>query len=256
MNENKANYAKIGFFILSGIILIGVVVAVACAKMMKKEVLLVETYFTESVSGLDAGAAVKYRGVQIGSVKSVGFTSDEYEEDANPDSADLRNVMVVFSLFPEKVGRGMGVQEAEAHLRKRVKQGLRVKLASSGITGMSFLELDYDEKSRDASFSTPWKPKYLYIPARSSTITAIRHTVDVLMEKLNNIDFARLSTNAFDLMTSASRAVRDQNASLSEVMGEFKITLEEFRFFIKDLSDNPARLFFSAPPTQVDKEEE
>jgi ABC-type transporter Mla subunit MlaD len=252
MNENKANYAKIGFFILSGTILLGTVIAIACAKMMKQEVIYAETYFTESVSGLDAGAAVKYRGVQIGSVKSVGFTSDEYEGNLNPDSPELRNVMVVFSLFPEKIGRKFTGEQATGHMKKRIEQGLRVKLASSGITGMSFLELDYDDKAVGEKCSTPWKPKNLFIPAKNSTLTAIRNTVDGLMEKLNKIDFSRMSTNAMEMMSSVSRTVREQNASLGDVMGELKSTLQEIRFFIKDLSDNPSRMIFSSPPKPLD----
>lgn len=248
MNENKANYAKIGFFILSGTLLLGAVIAIACARMMKQEVVLAETYFTESVSGLDAGAAVKYRGVQIGSVKSVGFTSDEYEGNLNPDSRELRNVMVVFALFPEKIGRDFSPEMAEAHLRKRIGQGLRAKLASSGITGMSFLELDYDEKAKGESPRIPWRPNHLYIPARSSTMTAIRQTVDVLMDKLNKVDFARLSTNATEMMSSVSSAVREQNASIHNMTDEIKSTLQELRFFIKDISENPSRLIFSEPP--------
>ena len=41
-----------------------------------KRTVTIETYFDESVQGLDVGSAVKYRGVQIGRVTRIGFTCD------------------------------------------------------------------------------------------------------------------------------------------------------------------------------------
>ena len=73
MNENKANYAKIGFFVLGGVTMILLVVGIAGARVFSKHAVLAETYFTESVTGLDLGSPVKYRGVPVGEVKRIGF---------------------------------------------------------------------------------------------------------------------------------------------------------------------------------------
>ena len=75
MNENKANFAKIGFFVLAGTALIALAIGIAGARTFNKQVVEAETYFAESVAGLDLGSAVKYRGVPVGEVKRIGFVS-------------------------------------------------------------------------------------------------------------------------------------------------------------------------------------
>ena len=69
----KANYFKIGVFILSAAALavVGVIVLGAGALFEKK--IIMETYFDESVQGLGIGAPVKYRGVTVGSVEHIGL---------------------------------------------------------------------------------------------------------------------------------------------------------------------------------------
>ena len=55
MSDNQANYAKIGFFVLSGMALIFIAIAVAGARVFNQKTILTETYFAESVKGLDVG---------------------------------------------------------------------------------------------------------------------------------------------------------------------------------------------------------
>lgn len=105
MNENKANYAKIGFFILSGVALVMVAIAIAGARVFRTETVLAETYFTESVTGLDIGSAVKYRGVPVGTVKEIGFVYNEYEKSPNelPSQDNMRQILVVLALDPKNL---------------------------------------------------------------------------------------------------------------------------------------------------------
>ena len=70
MNENKANFAKIGFFVLAGAALIVLAIGIAGARTFNKKVVEAETYFAESVTGLDLGSPVKYRGVPVGEVSA------------------------------------------------------------------------------------------------------------------------------------------------------------------------------------------
>ena len=62
-----------------------------------------ETYFNESVQGLDIGSKMKYRGVVIGEVTRISFTYVKYEQD-KPMTQRKRYVMVEAQLEPRLVG--------------------------------------------------------------------------------------------------------------------------------------------------------
>ena len=194
MNENKANYAKIGFFVLTGAALILIVIGIAGARVFNKKVILAETYFTESVTGLDLGSAVKYRGVPVGEVKRIGFVFNEYDtqkdERLTHDSA--RQILVVMALDPEKFGL-LNSLSADTVLNSLAAQGLRVKLALSGVTGLAYLELDYFQAEKRLEVKPPsWKPHHAYIPATTSTMTTLKKAIDDVFVKLSAVDLQAL----------------------------------------------------------------
>ena len=194
MNENKANYAKIGFFVLTGIAMILLVVGIAGARVFNKQVVLAETYFAESVTGLDIGSPVKYRGVPVGEVKRIGFVYSEYRTSSGTLTVNgARQILVVMALDPEKFGL-LQAPDANTLLNKLVEQGLRVKIALSGVTGLAFLELDYFRS--DANEVGPaliaWHPHNPYIPASTSMMFTFKKAVDDVFSKLSNVDIQAL----------------------------------------------------------------
>lgn len=240
MNENKANYAKIGFFILAGALLILTAIAIAGARMLNRAVVKAETYFQESVAGLDVGSAVKFRGVPVGSVSEVGFVYTRYPQKGGGAVAqdNLKQILVVMSLDPKKFGL-LDTSAPDAVLLDLVKHGLRVKLASSGVTGLAYLELDYFENAREENLPFEWTPRHTFIPSISSTMTTIRKTVDEVFSKLNKIDFQALGgrvnamltlvTNRLDGLdtgavvhesTNLLAEVRETNASLNRILSD------------------------------------
>jgi len=82
--SQKANYFKLGLFIIASVaVFLAIVLALSAGQLFKRTV-PIETYFNESVQGLDVGSAVKFRGVQIGRVTGIGFTATTYQQDQPP----------------------------------------------------------------------------------------------------------------------------------------------------------------------------
>jgi len=69
----RANPALIGAFVLGGVALASIVVVVWGSGRFFRETRSLVCYFSGSVNGLNAGAPVKFRGVQIGSVTDIRF---------------------------------------------------------------------------------------------------------------------------------------------------------------------------------------
>lgn len=252
MNENKANYSKIGFFVLGGAALILLVIGIAGARVFNKKVVLAETYFAESVTGLDLGSPVKYRGVPVGEVKRIGFVYSEYGDHKDDllthDSA--RQILVVMALDPEKFGL-ISSQAAESVLAGLVKQGLRVKIASSGVTGLSFLELDYlvSAKDKGGALAPSWRPHHPYIPATASTMTNFKKAIDDVFVKLSAVDLPTLGDELIETLNvfqdKLSKAdVATLSAESAALLGELRTTNQSLKKLIDapELSKLPADL--------------
>jgi ABC-type transporter Mla subunit MlaD len=233
MNENKANYAKIGFFVLTGFALLLVVIGIAGARVISKQVTLAETYFDESVTGLDIGSPVKYRGVPVGEVSRIGFVFSEYGDPAldqqTPDG--VSQILVVMALDPNKFSP-LKHHNPAVVLSRLVKDGMRVKIAASGVTGLSFLELDYTPASGLPAARTPpvsWQPKNIYIPSTPSTMAAFKKSIDDVFVKLSQINIQALGDALIDTLslvkTKLSRVDVDAlSGEAQSLLGDLRAT--------------------------------
>jgi ABC-type transporter Mla subunit MlaD len=163
-----------------------------------------ESYFRESVQGLDVGAPVKFRGVTLGQVTEIGLTSAAYGRGAPADirAATLRLVYVRFVIDTSRVGRAPD----DTSVRNN---GLRARIAAQGLTGLSYLELDFVDPQRFPPEPVPWTPRAEVIPSMPSTISQVQDAAQQVLAKLNQIDVAGLSKAALELITDLDRTVRD-----------------------------------------------
>lgn len=243
MNENKANYAKIGFFVLAGIALMLLVIGIAGARTFNKKVVLAETYFAESVTGLDTGSPVKYRGVPVGEVKRIGFVYSEYGMEAAETVThnSARQVLVVMALDPERFGL-LDAKNPETVLNRLVAQGLRVKLAMSGVTGLAFLELDYFRSEAEPAkpAKKDWHPHHPYIPSSTSMMTTLKKAVDDVFVKLSEVDIPALGDELLATLylfqeKLASTDIAALNTEATALLTELRATNQS----VKKLIDSP-----------------
>ncbi len=170
---NSANYWKLGAFVLGGLVLAVVTLIWLGAADLSRATRRLVTYFDESVTGLDVGSSVKFRGVSVGTVSEISIASD------------LRHVRVT-SLVYEDVLERLGLSEGQSLQQSKAGTGdssLRVQLTSTGITGVKFLLIDFYDSRRFPIEKLPFDPGPDYLPSTPSTLKSIEEAaVDVGMQ--------------------------------------------------------------------------
>jgi len=186
----KASYFKIGLFVISAATIAVIAVVVLGAGILFRETLMCETYIDQSVQGLDVGSPVKFRGVKIGNVKEIRFVVPEYLSDLDPLSEDVakygRLVLVRMALDPRALR--YSYEEAHGLLEAETSRGLRVRMASQGLTGTAYLEVDYVDPERNPPMEIGWEPHYPHIASARSTITLLTESVDRILARMEGVD--------------------------------------------------------------------
>ena len=251
-NDNEANYAKIGMFLLVGLALIaGTLVYLGGAGGEKREY-LVETYFANDVSGLDVGSAVNFRGVRVGSVKHISFVGAEYD---NVPPKHARNIYVLLAL-DSKLCRMSANDSPGSFMKRLIDHGLHATVTASGITGLSRIEMNFP-KTDIVDEKPSWRPRHMLIPPAPSILESAADSAAKLMRQLNRMDFVsvwsnvvRLTENAADMCESANEIIESQRGHIGETLSNLDGAVLSLRNFADTISENPSLLLRprDAPP--------
>ena len=206
----RANYYKLGLFVVGSIACAVAILLIVGSGRWFTPKLTVETYFNESVQGLDVGSKLKYRGVEIGSVTRISFTYTRYQVE-RPIAERARYVLVEAEIQPRLLGgrsaAGDLTQPTAAALE--ADRGLRVKLAPQGITGTSYLEIDYVDPSANPVLAIDWTPLYIYIPSARSTVTTFVEAATEIVDRLHNLDIEGTVANLNTLLVTTNERIAD-----------------------------------------------
>ncbi len=228
MND-QANYFKLGLFVLCGVAVIVAAFLVLSAGVVFRKEIMLETYFKESVYGLSAGSDVVYRGVTVGKVDAISFTAVHYELN-KPLDARKPYVLVRFIVYPALFG-DLSPKQTRDLIAAWTKRGLRVQREPQGLTGLSYLGMDFAQQpSSVPGLPIDWKPKYPYVPSVpnvfgtvSETIKSVRATLD----QIQKMNIPKLAGDVDDLVTTTRRSV-DQ-AKLGDLASETRQALAGIR---------------------------
>ena len=203
----KANYFKLGLFVVGAITAGAMVLIVIGSGRWFQPKLSIETYFNESVQGLDIGSKLKYRGVVIGEVKSIGFTYNWYQQE-KPMAERSRYVLVEAQIQPKLLGgrAGAGDLTEQKSIDLEIEKGLRMRLAPQGITGTSYLEIDYVEPVPPV-IPIDWIPGNVYIPSAPSTVTTVVNSVVDTLQRLHKLDIEQALANFNQLLVTANARI-------------------------------------------------
>lgn len=227
MSENTNRKTQIGaFVVLGGVLLVFVIMAFGHMRLFSssKEVVAV---FQNSISGLSVGAPVNFRGVKVGSVKSITLHFDPKDRKAYiPVVITLESgqMHVVHDVISEK----------QINLQDMINNGLRAGLnLQSLVTGQSDIELDFD-KSVPAVLH-PRITSLPEVPVRLSTMEKLKNTLEQIPIK----DISQHADTALLSITSLSDELRRQLpgliASVKTTSDRSQETVEAATVAIKDL---------------------
>jgi phospholipid/cholesterol/gamma-HCH transport system substrate-binding protein len=158
--EPDKHYFIEGLFILGGSVA-AALFAIWLVGTGHRDDVLYRIHFAESVSGLTIGDPVKFRGVDVGTVKSIVL-----------DPTDPRLVQVDIRL------------RKDAPITTDTKATLKVK----GITGVIFVELNGSKANSPALLASTRAGEIPEIPAEKGTLTAILDMLPKLLEKFSSIE--------------------------------------------------------------------
>ena len=189
MSSSKSHW-KLGLFVLSSLTLgFGAVVWLGTVQLNREYATYV-TFFDESVQGLEVGSPVKFRGVTIGNVARVGIAPD-------------RRHVLVQSDVDRKILRSLGLDGETL----RVERDLRLQLASSGLTGLKFLQADFFRLEEHPLPVLPFPVPSNYLPAAPSTLKSLE---DAVVQSVGRLPEA--TAKAIAVMNQVSTLLDEVNA--------------------------------------------
>jgi len=169
------NHWKLGLFVVVGVVLALTTITFLGAESLKKKVVSYQTDFDESVQGLEVGSPVKFRGVTVGTVSAIGIAPDR------------RHVVVTSELaIVDLTELGLVVGKGDKS-KIGVPPDLRMQIASQGITGVKFLQIDFFDVKDNPPPVLPFPVPGNYIPAAESTMKNLEDAVVRAVDRIPDI---------------------------------------------------------------------
>jgi ABC-type transporter Mla subunit MlaD len=194
MSNSNPNYFRLGLFVLTAIgTLIALILVFGSGQIFQKT-FEVETYIKQSVTGLDKGASVRFRGVKVGQVVSVGLTGDIYEQNV-PRHERKAYVIVRMLINGDPKQYLVGTDNV-------VAANLRAQVKTMGITGVNYIEFDFNKDDHDyADLAYSWKPDYPVIPSIPSPADEIFSGLQKVVSNLSALNLVE-TQRKFDSLVS------------------------------------------------------
>ncbi len=211
---------SVGLFLICGITVVIVgIIWLGMSNYLEKGRLFV-AYYDESVQGLDVDSPVKYRGVHVGRVHTIGVA---------PDGKMIEVVLKIESDIKHK-------EDA---------QNLVAQLKSVGITGLMFIELEQKLPEDRDQPPLSFKPEYPVINTRPSEISKFFQGIEDIFNLFRALDADTIS----DQLTTALKKINQtiDDAKLADAVDDFRDTLKAMQQMVS--TDKMEQLLLSLEQT-------
>jgi paraquat-inducible protein B len=187
-------------------------------------------YFDQSIRGLEVGAPVEFRGIQVGEVSDVKIVFD-------PATQQFR-IPVVIAIEPERFGLFAQVDPAErrAAIERVVKRGMRAQLQSGSLlTGKLLVAFDFHEDAPPAE--VVWSEPYPQLPTIPTPLEELTSSVTRLAAELEKVPYDRIAKSLDQTLeatrTTLAAAERTLQSANALVAPESSTTVELQRALVQ-----------------------
>ncbi len=208
---NQASTKLIGAFIVGAVALIVVVFLVFGSGKLFTDTYEYVIYFRGSVNGLDAGAPVKIRGVNIGSVSEIVplyYPDGKFAVEVKIKTE--RGILKTVEKLPDEFSQ-------QEEVKILINDGLRAQLnTSSFVTGKLFINIDYFHDTETIYMKR--NETDVEIPSIPSTTEMFENSLKSVMKGLENL-------NLVELTKSLSHTVRSVDTIMSSPMWQANLVM-------------------------------
>ncbi len=210
----RANPAFVGTFVIGALALAVAAVALLGSGTLFRTTHKFVCFFDGNVNGLRVGAAVKFKGVEIGEVRQILLSLNAGTGPVTLGNSSVIKIPVIIELDEGRIlKRGATYINVgnPAGMKLAISRGLRAQLSlESLLTGLLYVDLDMHPNSPER-FSTAQNPNQTYteIPTLPTAFEQAQSVATKLMNQLDKVQLDQLVTTA----TQALAALRDLAAS-------------------------------------------
>ncbi|MEY3725407.1 MAG: hypothetical protein RLZZ365_1342 [Pseudomonadota bacterium] len=199
MSQSNPNYFRLGLFVFAGFAAILALILVFGTGQLFKKTLMAETYIEQSITGLDVGAPVRFRGVKVGQVTYIGLSGNLYE--TNEPFPERKEYVVVRMQIDGNEDELLGPD-------KKLPKDLRARVKSQGITGVNYVELDYvRDMNNYKALPYSWKPEYLVIDSLPSQTDIFFSGIRKVLDNLGEMNLAETQKKFDVLLTNLNTII-------------------------------------------------
>jgi paraquat-inducible protein B len=234
----RADPKIIGLFGVGALALaVAAAVALGSGRLFRKTYQYV-LFFRGNVNGLRVGAPVKFKGVEIGSVKKI-LLSLKLKQGTTATTLAEITIPVVIELDQGKLtsygAGGFDLSKPES-LQQAIDAGLRAQLAmESVLTGLLYVDLEiYPGSPANFVFKVPAEAPYQEIPTLPTAFEEVQSAVARLVAALDRVDFPKVFTAATESLDAvrgivASPATKDAIVNLDTAAASLNQTAISIR---------------------------
>jgi ABC-type transporter Mla subunit MlaD len=230
MKNPNASYYRLGLFVLIGILMVIVLTVVFSSGKLFNKTYIVETYLEGSVTGLDVGASVRYRGVRVGKVTSIQLSSSLYENKLS--QLDRHDYVVVRMELEEE-------QIKEINIEDLIAKDLRTQMKSQGLTGVNYIELNViKDSSNYPALEFTWRPSNPVIPSLPTQTDMVIGAVQKAINAVDNLNLDETKQQLELLISNMNRLIAGdgkKNPGLITAVND----LDQLMLNVNKLSNSP-----------------
>jgi paraquat-inducible protein B len=204
--KTHASPTVIGVFTLVGLTIAAVAVILLGAGRWFKTTHTLQLYFDKNANGLLVGSDVRFGGVRVGSVRSIGVIIDPEE--------DRKVIPVVVALNARDLGQAgdaaAGGIDFSTHegVAKAVRRGLRARMKQQSlVTGQLYVEFDVVPETAGFVYRPPTPSEYPVVPTIATEMDALIAGIGEGIRKFNALDIDTVITDLRNLLANTNARI-------------------------------------------------